>query len=606
MKKLANTSSWSIRTKIMVTNLGISVVFTLLLLFILAKLFLNSGNMRRQGELLDSQSGHIQSQRQQTGDQADLLRQQLSFQAGRDQEIAHLQHVRAATTSFLNLAYWLTDLALSQQSQSEREAKEHRRSLNLLLEQLAKTDAAAIAQIKQEVGAFSNAMMEAVDSYTEDNRVQGNARAALAHVQATAIIKRLATLDVVHSTQVAEADRQMVAVNDRLRASGSSVLQSAQALDASRGQIAESTKHVIESNRFLRVATLACIAIGLLSGTILSWLLARSLTSRLNRTLVQLDAVARGDLTPRQTIDAKDEIGRMAEALNHALDALQASIGTLASSAQTLTSSSKRLVQNGQQMDSEMEAMATTVAGATSATAQVSSSMDGLATGIQEMNQSIEEISRNATAAAGVAGEAVGAVTASTAAAEQLGEATAAIKGIIGLITRITKQTDLLALNAAIEAAQAGEAGRGFSVVAGEVKELARQTALATADVSAKIGSIQSSSDLTRTAIQQIDKAIGRVNSFQQSIASAVEQQAATTRDIATTVEQAKAGSLHLRKFIEVVAAAAQRTKAGSVENQRAAVELSDLAGGLDEEAKRFVIDTAPESSTRSRSSIIT
>lgn len=127
-------------------------------------------------------------------------------------------------------------------------------------------------------------------------------------------------------------------------------------------------------------------------------------------------------------------------------------------------------------------------------------------------------------------------------------------------------------------------------MVAGEVKELARQTALATADISARIGSIQSSSDLTRSAIQQIGGVIRRVDSFQQSIASAVEQQAATTRDLASTVAQAKAGSLQLREFIENVSAAARRTQAGSADNQRAAVELATLANGLDDEARRFVI----------------
>ena len=80
------------------------------------------------------------------------------------------------------------------------------------------------------------------------------------------------------------------------------------------------------------------------------------------------------------------------------------------------------------------------------------------------------------------------------------------------VITSIAEQTNLLALNATIEAARAGEAGKGFAVVANEVKELARQTAKATGEISQKIDAIQTSTRVAVSAIGSISGTINRIN----------------------------------------------------------------------------------------------
>ena len=149
---------------------------------------------------------------------------------------------------------------------------------------------------------------------------------------------------------------------------------------------------------------------------------------------------------------------------------------------------------------------------------------------------------------------------------------------MIKVITSIAQQTNLLALNATIEAARAGEAGKGFAVVANEVKELAKQTAKATEDISRKIDAIQSDSKGAVEAIGQIGTIIGQINDIQTTIASAVEQQTATTAEIARNVAEAATGSREIAQNVLGVAQAARSTTEGAANTKGSADELARLA----------------------------
>ncbi len=159
---------------------------------------------------------------------------------------------------------------------------------------------------------------------------------------------------------------------------------------------------------------------------------------------------------------------------------------------------------------------------------------------------------------------------------------------MIKVITSIAQQTNLLALNATIEAARAGEAGKGFAVVANEVKELAKQTASATEDISQKIEAIQGDTRGAVEAIGQITTIISQINDIQGTIASAVEEQTATTNEIARNVNQAAERSSGIALNITSVAKTAQSTSNGAAKTQKSATELSKTAGDLHELVNQF------------------
>ena len=172
----------------------------------------------------------------------------------------------------------------------------------------------------------------------------------------------------------------------------------------------------------------------------------------------------------------------------------------------------------------------------------MAASVGSLASGSDQMAESISEIARGASDAAGVAGEAVGIVRDTNDAVVQLGASSAGIGEVIA-ITEIAEQTNLLALNATIEAARAGERGKGFAVVASEVKELAQETARATADITRRIAAIQSDTERAVQAIGRITEIVDRISDTQTTIASAVEEQHATTSEISRAVSEAASGT---------------------------------------------------------------
>jgi methyl-accepting chemotaxis protein len=268
--------------------------------------------------------------------------------------------------------------------------------------------------------------------------------------------------------------------------------------------------------------------------------------------------------------------------------ALKVTIDAVNQNAQALASSSEELTAVSQQMSSNSEETATQSNVVAAASEQVSKNVATVATSAEEMSASAKEIAKNATEAAKVATEAVKVAFETNKTVAKLGESSIEIGKVIKVITSIAQQTNLLALNATIEAARAGEAGKGFAVVANEVKELAKQTATATEDISGKIEAIQNDTKAAVTAIDQISKIINQINGIQNTIASAVEEQTATTNEIARNATEAAKGSTEISKNIANVSEAAKNTTQGANNTLTAATELSKLAADL----KRVVQQT--------------
>lgn len=315
---------------------------------------------------------------------------------------------------------------------------------------------------------------------------------------------------------------------------------------------------------------------------------AETLRKKVDAILSVVEAAAAGDMTRAIPVAGNDAIGQMGEGLGRLLATMRTSIASFASSAISVGASSQELTSVAKQLAANAEETSAQATGASAASEEVNSNVHSVASASEEMTASIREIAKNAADATRVAQTAVDAAATTNAIVGKLGESSAEIGKVIKVITAIAQQTNLLALNATIEAARAGEAGKGFAVVANEVKELAKETAKATEDISQKIETIQGDTRAAIGAIAEISSVIQTINDIQSTIASAVEEQTATTNEISRNVADAARGSGEIARNISGVAQAAQSTTSGAVDTERSAVELATLADSLQRLTAQF------------------
>ncbi len=281
----------------------------------------------------------------------------------------------------------------------------------------------------------------------------------------------------------------------------------------------------------------------------------------------------------RSEADKRAAMDKMADEFESSVRGIVTRVSTAASGLQTTAKSMSATAEETQQQ-------ATAVAAAAE---QASTNVQTVATAAEELSASIGEIGRQVSESARIAGQAVEDAGRTNAEVQALAEAAQKIGDVVKLINDIAGQTNLLALNATIEAARAGEAGKGFAVVASEVKSLATQTAKATEDIAAQIKAIQGATGSAVQAIQGIGGTIGRINEIATTIASAVEEQGAATKEIARNVQQASAGTDEVSANIAKVTGAATETGAAAGQVLGAAGELSRESDSLRTQVDAFV-----------------
>lgn len=265
-------------------------------------------------------------------------------------------------------------------------------------------------------------------------------------------------------------------------------------------------------------------------------------------------------------------------------------VSDLKKSSNELSESSLALQEIANSLSAGAEETSAQANTASAASEEVNAGVQTVATNMEEMSAAIKEITKTTNESSSVSNEAMTMAQNTNSIIGKLGDSSMDIGNVIKVISSIAQQTNLLALNATIEAARAGEAGKGFAVVASEVKELAKQTAKATEEITAKIENIQTDSKGAVGAIEQISKAIEKINSYAGNIAASVEEQAASTSEVSRIVTESAEGVKQINENISQVSEAASVTGRNAIAAQDAASNLGKISESLKEYIARLEV----------------
>lgn len=352
-----------------------------------------------------------------------------------------------------------------------------------------------------------------------------------------------------------------------------------------------------------KVSTLLwTVAIAGLTG-LLGWIFVRfNLIAPLLAAKRQIEYISAGDLTHKAEIKGKDEIGQMnsnlnemSKSLGHIIISIKEASGVVISSATDLSdvsgslrSSSESTLSHLNTVAAASEEMSANMNSIAAAVEETSTNVSMVANSAEQMASTINEISRNTENAKTISQKAVIQADDASRIMAALAGAAAQIEKVTSMITEISEQTNLLALNATIEAARAGEAGKGFAVVASEIKQLAGQTVAATEEIKKRTEEIKGSTSNAASQINTISEVINDINDIVSTIAAAVEEQAATTKEIAGNVVQASLGTQEVTTNVSQASLATSEITKDISGVHSEAEEIASMSSKVNESAKKL------------------
>jgi methyl-accepting chemotaxis protein len=301
------------------------------------------------------------------------------------------------------------------------------------------------------------------------------------------------------------------------------------------------------------------------------------------RNITEVQRLEREQLTAREESDRNRR---------HMLDGLAGRFeGQVVQTAEAITGQAGRMRQAAAELQG-VAASASSEAGAVAGAAEnATANVTEVASAITQLSESIRSISQRVLRSSEISTEAVGEAQRADALVHSLSEAAGRIGDVVNLITDIAAQTNLLALNATIEAARAGDAGKGFAVVAGEVKTLANQTAKATGEIAAHIGTVQEATVKAVEAIRSIGDTIGRIDQITAAVTAEIAEQDAATDAIARNLAEATGGTLEVTQRLGMLSGTISQLGDTSASVLGAAQTLTEQADRLQREASTFVGD---------------
>jgi len=471
-----------------------------------------------------------------------------------------------------------------------------------------------LAEIERAQASYKNEMetLDKLETLDEGKALVANVRKVIAgakdadnRVIELSLAGREAEAGNMYQNEVRKFGRDLDAAGDTL-------------INYNKRRIVEKYSEASANIGFSRMLFIVVSVFSVLLCVIFGLVLIRSIVKPLSRGVSFAEGLSKGDLTQTLSLNQTDEVGMLAKSLDTMALSLKEKINKIHASSQTLSSSSEelsavstQLAANAEEMNNQSNTVASATEQATAnvnnisaAAEEMSTEVRTVATAIEEMSSSLNEVSKNCQKESQIAANANNQAKSTRELMDRLGISSKEIGKVIEVINDIADQTNLLALNATIEAASAGEAGKGFAVVANEVKELAKQTAQATDQISRQIEEMQSSTSGAVAAIEEITKVIEEINSISHTIVSAVEQQSATVNEIAKSVggasqaateiaknvgESAK-GLVEVSSNIQGVNKAATDTASGVGNIRQSAQELSKLALGLQKIVGQFKV----------------